>query len=253
MRFIVAFTAALALAAPVAAQQGASLDELARTPVVTVQIGETLRSPPDEATISVGTTERAPTASAALAQNKQKTEALIAAIRSAGIAQKDIQTQGLSLNPDYRYERVGDRSEQRFNGYIAANNVRVKTRNIARLSALLDTLATAGADRVYGPTFSLADPLPLRREARKRAMARGEAEAMEYAANAGFARVRLLSVQEGVSARSSDAIIVTGSRIASGDVPPPPAPPPPPVDGGGIEGGQITTSVTLTLVYRMER
>ena len=82
------------------------------------------------------------------------------------------------------------------------------------------------------------------------AMARGEAEASEYARNAGFSRVRLLSVQEGVSYRSAD-IVLSGSRIAPMAAPPPP---PPPVErGGSIEPGQIETGVTLTLQYRMER
>ena len=80
-------------------------------------------------------------------------------------------------------------------------------------------------------------------------MVRGAAEAMEYAANAGFSRVELLSVDEGVSYRSSD-IIVTGSRISAQGAPPPP-PPPIAERGGGIEPGQIETGVVLTLVYRM--
>lgn len=249
MRWIVSMAAALAVAAPAAAQHGASLNELATTPVVTVRIGENLRTPPDEATITVGTQAKGSTASAALEANKARTERMVAAIRAAGIASKDIQTQGVSLNPDYRYETVNGRGEQRFVGYQANNSVQVKTREIDKLSSLLDKLTAAGADQIYGPNFSIGDPLPLRREARKRAMVRGEAEAMEYAANAGFARVRLLSVEEGVSYRSGD-IVVTGSRIGA---PPPPPPPPMPERGGGIEPGRIETGVTLTLVYRMEK
>jgi len=114
---------------------------------------------------------------------------------------------------------------------------------------LLDTLTAAGATNIYGPSFGIADPAPLRAEARKRAMARGEAEATEYARNAGFSRVRLLSVQEGVSYRSAD-IVVTGSRISPMAAPPPPPPVP---ERGSIEPGQIETGVTLTLQYRMER
>ena len=169
-------------------------------------------------------------------------------IRAAGIPGKDLQTQGVNLNPDYSYETVGGRGSQRLVGYIASNTIRVKTKRIDRLPALLDVVTAAGADQLYGPNFSIADPLPLRREARKRAMARGEAEALEYAANAGFARVQLLSVEEGVSYRSSE-IVVTGSRISQQGAPPPPPPPVP--ERGGIEPGQIETGVTLTLVYRM--
>jgi hypothetical protein len=119
---------------------------------------------------------------------------------------------------------------------------------------LLDGLTAAGADTVYGPNFSIADPAPLRREARVRAMARGEAEAAEYARNNGFTRVRLLSVEEGVSYRGTD-IIVTGARISQlHSAPPPPPPPAPERDGGGVVApGQIETGVTLNLLYRMER
>jgi len=248
MRFLVLNAALLALAVPAAAQQGASLSELAATPVVTVRIGENLKTPPDEATITVTSQSRAPTASAALEANKVKTEKMVAVIRAAGIPGKDLQTQGVSLNPDYKYETVNGRGSQRLVGYIASNTIRVKTKRIDRLPALLDVVTAAGADQLYGPNFSIADPLPLRREARKRAMVRGEAEALEYAANAGFSRVQLLSVEEGTSYRSSD-IVVTGSRMRLNELPAP-APPPAP-ERGGIEPGQIETGVTLTLVFRM--
>ncbi len=249
MRFLILGAGLLALSFPAVAQQGASLSELASTPVVTVRIGENLNTPPDEATINVTTQTRAPTASGALEGNKGKTEKMVGVIRAAGIAGKDIQTQGVNLNPDYSYDQVNGRGRQRLVGYLASNTIQVKTKQIDRLSGLLDRVTAAGADQIYGPNFAIADPLPLRREARKRAMVRGMAEATEYAANAGFARVQLLSVEEGVSYRSSD-IVVTGTRLSRPGAPPPPPPPPMP-ERGGIEPGQIETGVVLTLVYRM--
>jgi uncharacterized protein len=249
-RLILIAAVAAIFPASLSAQTIGTLQELAQTPVVTVRIQESLKSPPDEATLSVSTQSRAPTASAALERNKVKTEEMVAAIRAAGIADKDIQTEGVSINPDYRYEQVNGRGEQRMVGYVAGNSVRIKTRRIDRLSNLLDALTAAGADQLYGPNFGIADPLPIRREARKRAMVRGEAEAMEYARNAGFSHVRLLTVEEGVSYRATD-IIVTGSRASAGGLPPPPPPPQP--ERGGIEPGQIESGVQLTLQYRMER
>ena len=249
-RFILIAALAAVSPASLSAQTIGTLQELAQTPVVTVRIQENLKSPPDEATLSVSTQSRAPTASAALERNKVKTEEMVAAIRAAGIAGKDIQTEGVNISPDYRYETVNGRGEQRMVGYVAGNSVRIKTRQIDRLSSLLDALTAAGADQLYGPNFGIADPLPIRREARKRAMVRGEAEAMEYARNAGFNRVRLLTVEEGVSYRSAD-IVVTGSRIQGGGPPPPPPPPQP--ERGGIEPGQIESGVQLTLQYRMEK
>jgi uncharacterized protein YggE len=232
-----------------AQQITASPDQLAASPLVTVQISEQLRSPPDEATLTAGTESRAPTASAALAANKVKTEHLVDAIKGAGIAARDIQTEGVSVGADYEFDTVNGRGTRRLVGYQASNNVRIKTRQIDRLVTLLDTLTAAGATNIYGPSFSIADPAPLRAEARKRAMARGDAEASEYARNAGFRGVQLLSVQEGVSYRATD--IVMSSRNLPLVAPAPPPPPPP--ERGGIEPGQIETGVTLTLNYRMVR
>jgi uncharacterized protein YggE len=243
----------LSLSVPSHAQRsGATLDELAATPVVTVHIAEQLRAPPDEASLTVSTEAREPTAAAALASNKIKTERLLGAVRAAGIGSKDTQTEGISVSADYRYDNLNGRSDRRLIGYVARNSVRIKTRRIDQIASLLDRLTAAGASEIYGPQFNLADPAPLRAEARRRAMVRGEAEAADYARNAGFARVRLLSVEEGTSYRAQD-IVVTGSRLMA--VPPaaPPPPPPAPERDGSIQPGQIETGVTLTLQYRMER
>jgi uncharacterized protein YggE len=249
---LLAFALLLSVSVPAAAQSLApTLDQLAATPIVVVHISEQLRSPPDEATITASTEAKAPTASAALAASKVKIEHLLAAIHAAGIAQKDVQTEGVSVGADYEFETIEGRGQQHLVGYVARNSVSIKTRQIDRLAALLDAVTAAGATNVYGPSFSIADPAPLRAEARKRAMGRGESEASEYAHNAGFARVRLLRVEEGVSYRATD-IVVSGSRIMSA-APPPPPPPPGAPERDSIQPGQIENGVTLTLEYRMER
>jgi len=239
---------ALAQAAPTA-----SIVEMANTPLVRVNIAESLRTPPDEASMTVGTQAKAPTATAAVAANKVKTEQLLATIRASGIRERDIQTQGIQLQPDYRWDNEpGGRGRQTLIGYIAGNSVQIKTRNIDKLTSLLDALTTAGADSVYGPTFAISDPAPLRREARVRAMERGKSEASEYARNNGYTSVRLLSVEEGTSYRGTD-VMVTGSRIAPVSAPPPPPPPVVERDNGIVAPGQLETGVSLNLLYRMER
>ena len=252
---ILALSAAILHPAIVSAQQAhtASISEMASTPLVRVNIAESLRTPPDEATMTVGTQARASTATQAVAANKTKTEKLLASIRAAGIRERDIQTQGIQLQPDYRWDNEpGGRGHQTLIGYVANNSVQVKTHDIDKLTALLDALTTAGADSVYGPNFAISDPAPLRREARVRAMARGQAEATEYARNNGYSKVRLLSVEEGTSYRGTD-VIITGSRISPVAAPPPPPPPAPERDGGIVAPGQLETGVSLNLLYRMER
>ena len=239
------------IAASSPAQAPPSLDELARTPMITLRISESLRTSPDQATLNVSTDSKAPTATAALDANRAETERLMAAIRAAGIGPRDIQTSSVSVQPDYRFDQVAGRSQQRMVGYSASTSVRIRTRRIDRLSGLLDALTTAGADRISGPMFDLADRAPLRREARKLALARGAAEAGEYAVAAGFARARLLGVEEGISSNTGDFVVMAARAV--GDVAPPAPPPPPPPGGGALQPGQVETGVVLTLRYRMER
>lgn len=252
---LIAFSALAIQPAAAAGQVAptASIAEMAATPLVRVNISESLRTPPDEASLTVGTQAKASTATGAVAANKVKTEKLLATIRASGIRERDIQTQGIQLQPDYRWDpQPNGQGRQTLIGYIAGNSVQIKTREIDKLTGLLDSLTTAGADTVYGPNFSISDPAPLRREARVRAMARGQAEATEYARNNGFASVRLLSVEEGNSYRGTD-IIVAGSSIRNLSAPPPPPPPAPERDGGVVAPGQLEAGVTLNLLYRMER
>ncbi|NUT00562.1 MAG: SIMPL domain-containing protein [Sphingomonas sp.] len=252
---ILALSTAIAPPGAALAQQAptASISEMASTPLVRVNIAESLKTPPDEASMTVGTQAKASTATEAVALNKSKTEKLLATIRAAGIRERDIQTQGIQLQPDYRWDNEpGGRGRQTLVGYIASNSVLIKTRNIDTLTSLLDALTKAGADSVYGPNFAIADPAPLRREARVRAMARGQAEASEYARNNGYSSVRLLSVEEGVSYRGTE-VMVTGSRVMNASAPPPPPPPAPERGGDVVAPGQLETGVSLNLLYRMER
>ena len=256
---VTAWSAVLMVPGVAVAQQAPtpSITEMANTPLVRVNIAESLRTPPDEATITVATQAKASTATAAVAANKEKTEKLLAAIRGAGIRERDIQTQGIQLQPDYRWDppTPGGQGRQTLIGYVANNSVQIKTRNVDKLTSLLDTLTIAGADSVYGPSFGISDTAPLKREARLRAMKRGEAEATEYASNNGYKAVRLLSVEEGTSYRGTDVLF---SRSVVSSLPP--APPPPPAAsvgerGGGdiVAPGQLETVVSLNLLYRMER
>ena len=84
--------ASVATAASAEAQQfpAASINEMAETPLVRVNIAESLHTPPDEASLTVGTQAKAQTATAAVAANKVKTERLLATIRSAGLRERVI-------------------------------------------------------------------------------------------------------------------------------------------------------------------
>src|SRR3546814_7768314 len=75
---------------------------------------------------------------------------VMAAIKAAGIAEKDIRTSGISVNPQYKY---GDNQPPTITGYQASNTVNIKVREIDKLGEVLDALVANGTNQVNGPSL----------------------------------------------------------------------------------------------------
>jgi uncharacterized protein YggE len=154
--------------------------------------GEATRIP-DVAMISSGVVTRAASARAALQQNAAKMDRVRAALKRAGIADRDIQTSNISLSPDYRY---AENQPPKLTGYTASNQVNVRFRDIAATGEILDALVAEGANQINGPTLTIDKPDEALDEARAKALAAGRARAELYARSLGMRVVRLLSVSE---------------------------------------------------------
>jgi hypothetical protein len=187
--FILAVASALpvpALAQPLAAQA------IAGTRLDIVATGEVTRVP-DVARISAGVVTRAPTATAALAQNARQMESVRAALKAAGIADRDIQTSSINLNPDYRYV---ENQPPVLTGYQASNQLSVRFRDIAATGKILDALVAQGANQINGPSFEIDKPEQAMDEARVAALTRARARAELYARQLGKHVGRIIAVSE---------------------------------------------------------
>ena len=121
---------------------------------------------PDLAIISAGVVTRAPTASGAISENAARMERVRAALRRAGIEDRDIQTSSINLNPDYRYQ---ENQPPVLTGYQASNSVSVKFRDIRNAGKILDALVAEGANQINGPPLTIDKPEAAYDEARARA------------------------------------------------------------------------------------
>ena len=161
--------------------------------------GEVTRVP-DLAIISAGVQTLQPTATGAIEENANRMERVRAALKRAGIADKDIQTSAINLNPEYRYV---ENQPPRLTGYRATNSVNVKFRDLKRTGAILDALVAEGANQINGPSLTIDKPEEAYDEARANAIKVGRARAELYARALGKRVVRLISVSEGGGYRIS--------------------------------------------------
>ena len=190
-RLILSATMIGAVAVPAVAQSVDPIPASGAVLSVTAQ-GRTTRVP-DLATIRAGVVAQAPTAAAALADDAARMQRVLAALKKAGIAPRDIATASVGLNPQYRYV---DNQPPALTGYQATNSVSIRFRDIARAGPILDALVAEGANQIDGPSLSLDDPDAALDEARADAVKRARARADLYAAAAGLHVARIVSIAE---------------------------------------------------------
>ena len=195
-----ALGASLAAAQPALAEQAVPAIEAGHTLLTVTSEGSSTRTP-DMASFSAGVTTQGTTASEALSANSAQMNRVVAALRKAGIADKDIQTSNLSLNPVYAQpKRLPDGNyedgPQRITGYQASNTVSVRQRKLADMGKVIDALVAAGANQVNGPSFMLSEPDAAQDEARVSAMKKARSRAGLYARASGLRVVRIVSISE---------------------------------------------------------
>ena len=207
-----AFLAALALLpAPALAQAepaaGTLLDVSAEGRVARV---------PDIATIRAGVVAQAPSAAAALADQASRMALVLAALKRAGVAPRDIATATIGLSPQYRYT---DGQPPAITGYQATNSVSIRFRDVTRAGTILDALVAAGANQIDGPDLSVDKPEAALDEARTAAVATARARAELYARAAGLHVRRIVSIGEGAAEAGTPRPPVFYARAVAAEAP----------------------------------
>lgn len=159
---------------------------------------------PDIAKITIGVITEASTSTQAMADNANKMDEVVRAVRSLGIAEKDIQTSRVSVEPEYASENVSPYSsyyypaKQNITGYKATNTVTVTVRDISKVGQAIDAATSAGSNTVQGVTFLLSDERQAQayNEALQKAVTDGSSRADTIATAAGVSGYKLKSLSE---------------------------------------------------------
>lgn len=192
----IAIAALLVLA--VAALAGVGRPEAAESAAENPQAGITVtgtgesRRTPDRAQLMFGVQTQGARAETTQAAHAAEVKRLIAALKAAGIAAKDIKTERFDVSPRYDVDKV-DKPE----GYQANSSVTVTDQPLDRASQLSDVGVKAGADSVSGPGLSSADPDAGYDKALERAFADAHAKAEVLAKAAGVSLGEVTSIVEG--------------------------------------------------------
>lgn len=198
--------------------------------------GKSTRTP-DLAVFSAGVTTQGNTAGEAMSANAAAMTRVIAALKKAGVADKDIQTSSINLNPVYGQPVMGPNgqvvNEPRIVGYQAVNMVTVRARDIKNFGKVLDALVASGANQISGPSFQMSDPSTAQDEARLGAMKAARTRADLYARAAGLRVVRIVSISEGGGYSPPQPVYAMAMKSADSA--------PTPISAGEVEAGANVT------------
>ena len=189
---------------------------------------------PDIALLTIAVTTQSKDQAEVVSQNAARTITTLAALRAAGIADKDIQTQSYTLQPQYDYNV----SPAVLTGYQVTNSVQATVRDLTKVGLVIDKTTSAGASQVSGVSFDLSDRSQAESQALALAVSSARRKASTMAAAAGVDIGRLLTLTEGGSAPPAQPVFAMRA-MAKGATETP------------IADQQITVTADATLVYAM--
>ncbi|MDQ2965416.1 MAG: SIMPL domain-containing protein [Chloroflexota bacterium] len=190
---------------------------------------------PDVADLRLGVSVTKPTVKDARNIAATQMTKVIAALKALGIADKDIQTTGLSLQPNYTYPTSGN---PRLTGYTLSNAVSVTIRDLNKLGDAIDDGLAAGATTLDGVYFRVDDSTGAEKQAREQAVADAKAHAQTLASAAGVSITGVASISE-ISAPLPQPMYYGGDQLRAAALP----------SGTPIQVGTNEVIVTVTVEY----
>ena len=216
----------------------ATAEDLPRTITVSGQGKAT--SPPDMATINSGVVSIGKTAKQALAANNQVMQTIMTVLKNKNIAEKDIQTSGFNVYPEYERD-TSPRSTTKVNriaGYRVSNNVSVQVRDLPGLGEILDALVQSGSNQISGVQFGIADPTAVANQARLNAVADARARAQLYAAATNSSVGIVISISE-QAIQSPRPMMMRAARMEMASSVP-------------IASGEQEVTATINIMYQLK-
>ncbi len=136
---------------------------------------------PDRATIQISVQTRGTTAASAAAENANKQQAVLAALRALGLGNDQLSTINYNVYPEQRYE---PNKEPVIVTYNVTNTILAEVRKLTQVGPVIDAALSHGANMITSLNFYASNTEAARRTAIAAAIekARADAEAAARAA-----------------------------------------------------------------------
>jgi uncharacterized protein len=226
-----------ACASPAQAQTSTPTPAADQSHTISVTGAGTAYGAPDIATAQIGVQTRDPDAVKATGANTTKMTAIITALKAQGIQEKDIQTTNFSVSAQQDVDASGQPKGTMT--FIVENTVNITVRDLSKVGEVLSASVDAGANNIYGVSYSVADQSGLEAKARDQAMADAKARATQLAKDAGTTLDGPITISETMNNGPIPYFAARGAAVAPSSAPVP------------VQSGQISVQIQVNVTYQM--
>lgn len=156
-----------------------------------------VQAAPDMAILDLTVLREAKSAREAMTDNNKAMSQVLAAMKTAGVEDRDLQTSGVNIQPTYTYpnEKNGLKAPK-IVGYNVSNGMTVRVRDLDKVGDLLDKSIDLGVNQSGGLRFINDDPSKQLMDARKKAVENALEKAKLLTETAGAKLGRVLEINE---------------------------------------------------------
>jgi len=213
-----------------------------RDPVINVAGEGDASVAPDMAVLTLAVVRNGKTAADALSANSAAMNEVLPALKSGGIAERDIQTSNFSIYPQYRHNepKNGVMEPPQIVGYEVSNTLTLRVRDLKKLGAIIDQSVKLGVNQGGQIIFTNDDPSKTMAEARKAAVADALARAKTLTEAAGVKLGRILEISENASRSMPPQPMMRMSMAKDMEATP-------------VASGENTYNVTVNVTFALEQ
>lgn len=180
---------------------------------ITVSSAASIDTKPDEAVITFSVHTDSPDSTVALNENSRIMNDVIAAMKSLGITQRDVETTNLSVSP----QTVGRGTPSESTIYNASTSLEVKVHDFDVIGPAIQEGVKAGATSVRGIRFQVSDPVGAKKRALEAAVESARAKADALAGAAGTQVAGVVQIREGGAPAPPQPYVVRNEALAYAD------------------------------------
>ncbi len=158
-------------------------------------------------------------------------------MKENGVAEKDIQSVNISINPNYNY----DNGKSTIDGFIATHGLAVKIRNLDSIDAILAGVSGIAGVQIQGTSYDIDDKTLLYREARDLAIAKAKQKAEDMAKASGISLGKVISISESQGYTPMYTNQYAKSEMTTADS----------AGGGAVSVGQLEISTNVSISYEI--